>query len=217
MEHDVTLLRLCLQIGQTIPGLQVFCTGDTCSSSGSRKVARLRVIMTLCTEHTIDPAVLMLSDTHIIDVRGGNHIVGHRDRLFPETEVVDAVGRLCHSEETLTVGSLNTDHQHVFPLPLQSTSIQRSITHDTLHQIGIILFVEVVFPFQRHVSSCYNRVLIFLVDTITPLYGFVLFCQQLLMMSTQGCHFLFKFSHCYICYLRLITQRFLSGRESCRY
>ena len=69
--------------------------------------------MTLCTEHTIDPAVLMLGDTHIVDVSSRILGVGHRDRLFPEAPLVDTVGRLCHSEERLAVGALHTTHQQV--------------------------------------------------------------------------------------------------------
>ena len=74
--------------------------------------------MTLSTEHTVDPAVLMLCETHIIDVRSRNHIVGHRDGLVPETEVVDAVGRLGHSEETLTVGALHANDEDISAVPL---------------------------------------------------------------------------------------------------
>ena len=41
MEHHVTLLRLGLQIGQAIPGLQVLRAGDGSRSRGSREIARL--------------------------------------------------------------------------------------------------------------------------------------------------------------------------------
>ena len=121
MEHNVTLLRLGLQVWQTIPGLQVLRAGDGSGSSSSREISRLRVVVTLGTEHAIDPAVLVLRDTHVIDICGRNHIVGHRDRLVPETEVVDTVGRLGHSEETLAVGTLHTNDKHILAVPLDST------------------------------------------------------------------------------------------------
>ncbi len=146
MQHYVALLRLRLQIGQTLPSLQVLGTCDTCGSSSSTEVAWLRVIVTLGTEHAINPAILVPSDTHIIDIGGRYHIVGHRDGLVPEAEVVDTIGRLGHSEERLTVGSLHAHYQAVFPLPLDSTRIQRGIHHDALHQVGIILLAEVITP-----------------------------------------------------------------------
>ena len=139
----------------------------------------------------------MLGDAHIIDVRGRNHVVGHGDGFFPETEVVDAVGTLGHSKVTLSVGTLHTDYQTILAFPLDGTGIQSSITHDALHQVRVILLVEVVFPLQGHMFGSHNRIFVLLVDTIAPLHGFVLTTQQFFMMLTQGCNFLFKISHNY--------------------
>ena len=121
MQHHVSLLALGLQIRQTLPCLQILSSSDACRCRRSREIIRLCVVMALGTKHTIYPAVLMLGDTHIIDIGGGNHIVGHRDGLLPEAEIVDAVGRLSHSEIALTICTLHTDDKHVLPLPLNST------------------------------------------------------------------------------------------------
>ena len=151
--------------------------------------------MTLSTEYAVNPAILMLRDAHIIDVRGGNHVVGHGDRLLPETEIVDTVGRLGHSKEGLAVGTLDTNHKAVFALPLDGTAVQRGIHHDTLHEIGIVLLTEIVLPLQRGVLGSENRIFPFVVDTIAPLQGFVLARQQLLVVSTQRLYSFFKIAH----------------------
>ena len=77
--------------------------------------------MTLGTEHTVNPAILMLRNSHIIDICGGNHIVRHRDGFIPEAEVIDAVRRLSHCKEALTICSLHTNHKHILTIPLDGT------------------------------------------------------------------------------------------------
>ena len=140
--------------------------------------------MTLGAEHTVDPTVLMLRDTYIIDVRRGNHVVGHGDGFLPETEVVDAVGRLRHGKITLSVGTLYTDDEQILTLPLDGTCIESTITHDALHQIRIVLLVEIVLPLQGNMFCRHHGILILLIDAVPPLYGFVLATQQCLVMGT---------------------------------
>ena len=43
--------------------------------------------------------------------------------------------------------------------------------------------------------GCEDGELILLIDAVPPLYGYVLTAQQLLVVGTQGCHFLFKLCH----------------------
>ena len=99
MEHDVALLALRLEVGQTVPVDEVFRAGDSSRSGSCREVTGVRIVVTLSTEDAIDPAVLMGGETHVVDVRSGNGVLGHGDRLGPETEVINAVRTLCHCEE----------------------------------------------------------------------------------------------------------------------
>ena len=92
VQHDVALLRLCLQVGQAVPRLQVLGTCNTGRCRCGTEIARLRVVVALSTEDTINPAVFMGGETHVVDIRSRNDIVGHGDGLIPETEVVDAIG-----------------------------------------------------------------------------------------------------------------------------
>ena len=137
-------------------------------------------------EHPVDPTILMLRDAHVIDIGGWHHILRHGDRFLPEAEVIDTVGRLCHGEERLTVGSLHAHHQQILVVPLDGPAVQGGVHHDALHQIRVVVLVEIVAPLQGSVLSREDRVFVFLVDTVPPLHGFVLFRQQRLMMGAQG-------------------------------
>ena len=78
----------------------------------------MRVVVTLGTEDTIHPSVLMSGESHVIDICCRNSVFGHSDRLVPESEVVHAVGAFSHGEEALAVSTFHTYHKHVFPVPL---------------------------------------------------------------------------------------------------
>ena len=195
MQYHIALLALGLQVRKTLPVDQVLGTGDSSCSSGSAEVARLAIVVTLRTENAVDVTILVGGQAHIIDIGSRHDILRHSDRLIPETEVVDTVRTLSHSEETLAVGSFHTYHEQILAIPLDGTRVERSIHHDALHQVWITLLIEVVTPLQRSMLCCQNRVLVLLVDAVAPLYRFVLAAQQLLMMSTQCLYFVLKRCH----------------------
>ena len=166
MEHHVTLLRLRLQVGQPVPRLEVFSAGNTSSGSGCREIAGLFVIMTLGTEYTVNPAVFMLCDAHVVDVRGRNHVFGHRDWFIPEAEVIDTVRAFGHGKERLTVGALHTAYQQVTAIQFDGSCIQYGVYHDALHQEGVVLFREVVLPLQWRMLSRQYGIAVLLVDAV---------------------------------------------------
>ena len=151
--------------------------------------------MSLSTEHAVYPTILMLCQSHIINVSCRHHIIRHGDGFLPEAEVVDTIRALCHCKVALTVSTLHTHHQTVLALPFDSACVQRGITHNTLHQVRVVVLIKVVLPLQGHVLRCYHGILVFLVNPVPPLQGFVLLGQQLLVMFSQSRHLLFKFVH----------------------
>ena len=195
MKNHITLLALGLQVWKTLPVNQILGTSDCSSSSSSTQVAWLVIIVALCTEHTIDIAILMGGESHIIDIGSWNHILRHGDRFIPETEVIDTVRTLSYSKEALAVGTLHTYNEEILTVPLDGTRVQRSIHHDALHQIWVALLIEVVAPLQWSMFCGEDRILILLIDTIAPLYWFILAAQQFLVMSTESLHFVLKCSH----------------------
>ena len=94
VQHHVALLRLALEVGQTLPVLEVLGACYAASGCGGRQVARTRVIVTLHAEETVDPSVLVSRQTHVIHVGGRIVGVGHRDGTLAEAEVVHTVGAL---------------------------------------------------------------------------------------------------------------------------
>ena len=195
MENDVALLTLGLEVGQTLPVDEVFCACNGGSGCCSREVSGLRVIVTLCTEDTVDISVLMCREAHVVDICSGNHIFGHCDWLWPEAEVVDAVRTLSHCEEALAVGTLHTHNKHILAVPLDGTGVECGVHHDTLHQVGIVLLAEVISPLKRCVSRCEDRVLILLVNAVILSRWLVGLAQQFLMRLAQSCHSFIKITH----------------------
>ena len=55
---------------------------------------------------------------------------------------------------------------------------------ETLHQIRISLFVEIIAPEKRCMISCEDRIIIAFVDTIS-FYLTVLFCNKSFMLGLQ--------------------------------
>ena len=110
----------------------------------------------------------MLCETHVIDIGGGDGVLRHGDGLRPEAEVVDAVRTFSHGEETLAVGTLDTYNEQVLAVKLYGSAVERGVHHDALLQVGVVLLVEVIAPFQRSVLGCEDWILIACVDAVSP-------------------------------------------------
>ena len=174
VKHHVALLALALEVGQAFPGLEVTGAGNAGCRRGSAQVVRASVVVAFCAKDAVDPAVLMSREAHVIDVGGGNHIIGHRDGLGPESEVIHAVRALGHSEERLAVGAFNPHNKYIFALPFDGARIERRVHHDSLHQVRVVLLVEVIAPLQRSMLGGDDGILVFLVDAVAPSEGFIL-------------------------------------------
>ena len=191
MQHHVTLLTEGTQVLQTLPVNEVLGACNTCGSGSCRGVEGLCLIVALYAEHTIDVAVFVLGDTHVIDIGGrGIFSVGHRNRLVPEAPLVNAVETLSHSEERLAVGALHAAYQQVATVQFDGTGIEHGIHHDALHQIGVVLLVEVIAPLQGSMLGSQDGIHIFLIDTIATLGDLVGAHEQSLMTLAQGLYFL---------------------------
>ena len=209
VEHHITLLAEGLEIVQPLPVNEVFCAGYACGSRSGGGVVRFGLVMTLHTEDSVYPSVLMTREAHVIDVRCGCVIaVGHGDGFRPETPVVDAVGRLRYREEGLTVGSFHPCDDGVFAFKKDGSGIEHRVHHDALHQEGIVLLIEVIAPLQRRVLRRENRVLVFGIYSVSAFYGFIRTGEQRLMCSAESLYFIF-IRHTY--YFRFTDVRFLVG------
>ena len=195
VQHDVALLALGFQVWQAFPVDEVLRAGNAGSGCCGTQVTGQTVVVPLCAEHAVDPSVFVGGETHVIDIGGGDHILGHGDGLRPEMEVVYAVGAFGNSEEALAVGTLHTHDKQVFAMPLDGSAVERGVHHDALHQVGIILLIEVVAPLQRRVLGSENRIFITCVDAVVPFLRLVLAGNQFFMVCAQLSDAVLEFCH----------------------
>ena len=137
----------------------------------------------------------MLGEAHVVDIGGRYDIIGHGDGLGPEAEVVDTVGTLCHGEERLAVGTLHTDNNDVFPVPLDGTAVERGVHHDALHEIGVVFLAEVVAPRERGMLGSDDRILILGIDAVSPFTRDIGASKQLLVAVSQRLETGFEIVH----------------------
>ena len=159
MKHDVTLLALRFQVGQAFPCLQVFGAGDACSGCSRREVAcRSIVVMAFGTKYAVYPTVFVGGEAHVVDVGGGDDVIGHRYGVVPKAEVVYPVGAFRYGEERLAVGTFHAGYEQVFAVPFNRSRVKHGVHSDAFHQVGIGAFVEVVPPENGRVGCCQNDV-----------------------------------------------------------
>ena len=185
MQHHVALLALRHEVGQALPVDEVAGAGDAGRRNGGREVARgRRRILALHAEDAVNPAVLVRGQAHVIDVRGGLPVFGHRNRTRPEAEVVHAVRALRHGEERFAVRTFDAGHEHIFAIPLDGAGIHHGVDAEAFHQERIRFLVQVVAPFQGRVGRRQHGIRIAFIDTV-PLNGNILHLQQRLVLLFQ--------------------------------
>ena len=167
MKNHVALLRSRFHIRKALPVDKVLGASNTGSGNCRRKVTWSRSgILALYAEDTIDPTVLMCSQTHIIYICRRFTIFRHSDRTLPESEVIHSVRALCHRKERLSVSTLDTNYKDIFSIPFDCSCIEGCMHLKTFHKIWICFLVEVISPEQRSVSCSDNRVHITLIYAI---------------------------------------------------
>ena len=196
MKHDIALLASGLQIRQPLPVHKIF--GASYGSSGScrRQVARRRCrVMSFRTENAVHPAVFMRRKAHIINIGSRNHIFGHRNRIIPKTEIVNAIRTLGHRKKRFTVGTFHTYYQQVLAVPFNCSGIQCSVHTDTLHQIRVGFRIQIITPENRSMGSRQYRILITGENTVTVFQRHILAGNQFIVIIKQSIQLLFKCNH----------------------
>ncbi len=181
MKHHVALLALAFEVGETFPVLKIFRACDACTGCCSGKVAGTAVVMTFYTEDAIDVAILMGGESHVVDVGAGNLILRHCDGVVAEHEIVDTVRTLRNCEEGFTVVPFHTHHKYIFILPFDCTGVEGGVYADTLHEIGVGLRIEVIFPEWGYHLGSHHGMCIACVDSVA-VNGYVVACDECLVV-----------------------------------
>ena len=183
MKHDISLLRRMLrdEVRKALPCHEVLRPDDTGRSRRRREV-RIRLVLALGAEHAVDPAVLVLREAHIVDIRLVRARVIELNRVIPEMKPVDAVVALRDSEEGFSVISLDPDDQIVLAVQHDRAGVQRRVDAKPLNEVRVCLRVKIISPVERDHVPCHDRVLIAREDAVIEIGLLVLSCEQLVLL-----------------------------------
>jgi len=170
MEDDVALLRGgCLDVRQALPFFQVLCADKPALGNRARLVGWLGFrIATLSAKEAINPAVLVLDDAHIINVRIWLGSLGNYAWFVPETEVIEAVLGFGDSEKAFSIPALDAHADDDLPVLLNRAGIKCGIDAEALQEVGIGFRIQIKAPFQRNVICRNDWVRVALVNAIRP-------------------------------------------------
>ncbi len=151
--------------------------------------------MTLSAEKTIDIAVFMSRQAHVVDIGGRHDIIGKGHGAIPETEIVYSIRTLGNGEKRLAVVALHTDYKKIFPVPFHCAGIERCVHSYTLHEIGISGGIEIVTPHRGNHLGRDDRIFISLINSVA-LQGSVRTCHKLFIASEDEVLAIFECIHC---------------------
>lgn len=186
VEHHVALLSGAFQVGEAFPVFEVLRAGDACGGDRCREVVRGREVLALGAEDAVNPPVLVGRQAHVVDIRVGIAGLGHPDRIFPEPEIVDAVGTLGDGEERFAVVAFDAHRQHVFAVVEHGPGVERAVDAETLHAVGVAFGREVVAPLQRRVVTRQHRKSVPFVNPVSGQQRFVFTLQKPVVLLAQG-------------------------------
>ena len=130
---------------------------------------RIRGVLTLGAEHAVDPSVLMLGQTHIVDIGLLRTGVRQNHRIIPEVEAIDAIVTFCHRKEGFPVISFHTNHQIIFSVELNGSGVHHGVDAQTLLKIRVGFLIEVISPVHRCKLPGQDRILIPVINSIVKI------------------------------------------------
>src|SRR5687768_3664623 len=108
-------------------------------------------ILSFCAEQSIDPSILVLNKSHVVHVRIRSLCLRKIERIIPEIKIIDAIIAFRNCEKRFAVLSFYSCDKNIFFSKLYRAGIKYSIDPETLHQIWITCFIEIILPEQRRV------------------------------------------------------------------
>ena len=195
VKHNVSLLwRLWLEIRKSFPCLKILCPYDSSLSCSGRKIV-WSLVLALWAEYTVYPAVLMLSKSHIVYVCFLRFSVRKLNREVPETEAVNRAVALCYCKKWLSVIALNSCNKVILAVEINSARVQYCVYAQSLHEVWICLRVHVIFPDNRCVCGCQNRVNVSVINSVVAVGHNVFSVDESLVFGCHPCFVSFKICH----------------------
>ena len=149
-DHVALLRRLRFQIGQPLPRFQILRANDAALRDGRRKIAArgLRVFP-LGAEQSVNPAVFVPHEPHVIDVDVRIVGLGQDDGIIPKAETIDAACAFGDGEKALAIDPFDAGDEINPPVEFDRAGIEHAVDAQSLHQMRIRLVIQIVTPKDR--------------------------------------------------------------------
>ena len=159
VEDDIALLRRTerLEVRQTLPVLQVLRAYDARRRNRRGQIAA-GAVLAFGAEYAVNPAVFMLRQAHIVDVRFLRAGIGEDDRIIPEAEALSGLVGFRDGEERLAIHPFDAYDEAVLAVQLDCAAVHGGIHAQPLHHEGVRRGVSVVHPEGRDVLAGEDRV-----------------------------------------------------------
>ena len=170
MEHHVPLLRGGGdKIVQAFPVFQIPGPDNSAGGHGGGFIAfRSGGILAFGTEETVDPAVFVAGEAHVVDIGVPLGKFRKKDRLFTEPEAVDAGFGVGDGKEGFAVVAFHPADKRNFPVPFDRARIENRVDAKTLHKPGIRRRIEVELPPRGDHFRRQNRIHIPVESAVVP-------------------------------------------------
>ena len=126
------------QVRQPLPGDKILGADD---AGGRDRGGQIRVgrILAFRAEDTVDPAIFMPGQAHVINVGLFRAGIRQKDGSIPEAEPVHGRIALGHAKEALAVVAFNAGNQIILAIQFDGAGIKHGVDAQTLHEIRIVL------------------------------------------------------------------------------
>lgn len=154
VEDDIALLRGGgLEVGESLPCIKVARADDATLRDGAGlvRVGNGRVAA-FGAEQAVNPAVLVLDQSHVIDVGVRVGCFRNDAGSFSKTKIVEAIWRYGDSEEALSIPPFDPHAENNPAFVLNRSSVECGIDTETFQEMWIGLWVQVVAPLQRDMA-----------------------------------------------------------------
>jgi hypothetical protein len=179
------------QVIEAFPMLKISCAHDARRRNGRRQAGRRR-ILALGAEHTVDPAVFMLRQAHVVNIGFLRAGIRQDNRMIPKAEPLNRTVTFRDAEKRFPVRPLDAGDEIKLPIEFERAGIERCIYAEAFHKIRIGTGIQIVFPIQRDMIPCQDGVFPPRENTVVKIPRFIRLRKEAFLFFFQTVVFLME-------------------------